>query len=167
MNKLISSVLLFSLMITISQLTIANEKSEREAVLAVVQQTFDAITSRDPTVWKTVMLEEGVAIGMSPDADSDDGEFKMHLRRNMELIENMAPNGQHYLEQFTAEPKVLIHQAIAVVWGEYDFWIDGEFSHCGIDSIDLVKAGGQWKIANLMWTMERENCPTDTKGKAG
>jgi len=27
-------------------------------------------------------------------------------------------------------------------WREYEFWIDG-----------------QWKVANFMWTVERDNCP--------
>jgi hypothetical protein len=49
------------------------------------------------------------------------------------------------------------------VWGEYEFWIDGAFSHCGVDAVDLVKIDGEWKVANFMWTVEKENCPTGPK----
>jgi hypothetical protein len=55
----------------------------------------------------------------------------------------------------------MIRGPIAVVWGEYEFWIDGKFSHCGVDSADLVKVDGDWKIANWMWTVERNDCPAD------
>ncbi len=132
--------------------------AEQQAVLAVVQQVFDAIAERDPQLWRDIQLEQGVAIAMRPIPDSP--EFRMQLRSNAELVNSIKPDGRQYLEQFTAEPTVLIRGPIAVVWGEYDFWIDGEFSHCGVDAIDLVKLDGQWKIANFMWTMEQDNCPT-------
>lgn len=47
-----------------------------------------------------------------------------------------------------------------MIWGEYEFWIDGEFSHCGVDSADLVKTDGEWKVANFMWTVEKTDCPS-------
>jgi hypothetical protein len=49
---------------------------------------------------------------------------------------------------------------IAVVWGEYEFWINNAFSHCGVDAINLVKLEGGWKIANWMWTVEEDGCST-------
>jgi hypothetical protein len=64
------------------------------------------------------------------------------------------------MERWTGEPTILIRGPIAVIWGEYEFWIDGEFSHCGVDSADLVKLEGEWKVANFMWTVERDDCPT-------
>ena len=67
------------------------------------------------------------------------------------------------VEAWTAEPTLIIGGPIALVWGEYDFWIDGEFSHCGIDSVSLVKIDDTWKIANWMWTVETEKCATKPK----
>jgi hypothetical protein len=29
-----------------------------------------------------------------------------------------------------------------------------------VDSADLVKVDGEWKVANFMWTVETEDCPT-------
>ena len=43
---------------------------------------------------------------------------------------------------------------IATVWTPYDFWIDGKFSHCGIDAFDLVKTDEGWKIAGGSYTLE-------------
>jgi hypothetical protein len=64
------------------------------------------------------------------------------------------------VERWTGDPTVMIRGPIAVVWGEYEFMINGYFSHCGVDSIDLVKVDGDWKIANWMWTVEKKGCPT-------
>ena len=51
-------------------------------------------------------------------------------------------------------------RAIAVVWGENDFRIDGQVSHSGIGSVDLARADGDWKTASWMWAIEKDNCPT-------
>lgn len=41
----------------------------------------------------------------------------------------------------------------------YEYWIDGTTNHCGIDSFDMVKVDGRWRVANAMWTVEPEGCP--------
>ena len=47
---------------------------------------------------------------------------------------------------------------IAVVWAPYEFRIDGETSHCGVDVVDFVKIDGTWLVSNAMWTVEPEAC---------
>lgn len=64
------------------------------------------------------------------------------------------------MERWTQEPTILIRGPIAVIWGEYEFWIDDEFSHCGVDSADLAEVDGEWKVANFIRIVEREGCPT-------
>jgi hypothetical protein len=55
-------------------------------------------------------------------------------------------------------PTVLIRGSIAVVWAPYEFWIDGQTSHCGVDVFDFVKVDGIWRVSNSMWTVEPDAC---------
>jgi hypothetical protein len=55
-------------------------------------------------------------------------------------------------------PTVHIRGGIAQVWAPYEFWIDGKTSHCGIDTFDMVKVDGRWRVANAMWTVEPDAC---------
>lgn len=84
----------------------------------------------------------------------------MRISNNEAFIADLEPDGHEYTERWTEEPTVLIRGPIALAWGTYEFWIDGESSHCGVDSGDLVQIDGKWKAANFMWTVEREGCPT-------
>jgi hypothetical protein len=43
---------------------------------------------------------------------------------------------------------------IATVWAPYDFWIDGKFSHCGVDAFDLIKTDKGSRIAGGAYTVE-------------
>ncbi len=109
-------------------------------------------------------MAEGTTLSFRPHPSGKPEELEMRISNNEKFIADLEPDGHEYVERWTEEPTVLIRGPIAVIWGEYEFWIDGEFSHCGVDSVDLVKVDGEWKVANFMWTVERENCPTAPAG---
>jgi len=136
------------------------DASDREAVLAVAEQAFAAVNSQQADDWRAIQLAEGTTLSFRPEAGGEPGELEMRISNNEDFIADLQHDGNEYIERWTKEPTVLIRGPIAVVWGEYEFRIDGKFSHCGVDSIDLVKVDGNWKVANFMWTVEREGCPT-------
>ena len=58
----------------------------------------------------------------------------------------------------------MVHGRIAQLWAPYDFWIDGEFSHCGIDSFALAKGDTGWRIVGVSHTVERDGCEPSPLG---
>jgi hypothetical protein len=151
----------FTLMCTISHFNAANAQSaDREAILSVMEKAFEAVHSNNPDDWRAIQLAEGTSLSFRPGPDGRSEPPDMKISSNEEFLTNLKPDGHDYVERWTGEPTILVRGPIAVIWGEYEFWIDGEFSHCGVDSVDLVKVGGEWKIANFMWTVEKEGCPT-------
>jgi len=53
------------------------------------------------------------------------------------------------------DPTVLVSGPIAMVWYPYDFYTDGEWSHCGIDIFNLVRTNEGWRIATMLWNTEQ------------
>lgn len=47
---------------------------------------------------------------------------------------------------------------MASAWIPYEFWFNGEFSHCGVNSFQLFKSNEGWKIIYLIDTRRREGC---------
>jgi hypothetical protein len=47
---------------------------------------------------------------------------------------------------------------MANAWTPYEFWYEGEFSHCGVNSFQLIKDDGEWKIIYLVDTRRKEGC---------
>jgi len=137
------------------------QDGESAAVLAVMDRAFDAVTSGNPDDWRAIQLAEGLSISFRPDTSGEPGKLEMRMRNNEEEAVTTAADGHEYVEGWTGEPSVRVRGPIATVWGEYEFWIDRAFSHCGVDAAALVKVDGEWKIANWMWTVEKEGCPTD------
>lgn len=131
---------------------------ERAAILAVLDKAFAAVASRDPDDWRPLLLDEARSLSFRIDPDGPQGALVMRERSFEDFISGMKPGEGRYRERWLGEPGVLIRGSIAAVWGEYDFWIDGAFSHCGVDSVNLAKVDGEWKIAHFMWTVETDGC---------
>lgn len=64
----------------------------------------------------------------------------------------------------TWDSKVLVDGPLAVVWANYDFHLNGKLTHCGVDSITLVKRSAEWKIAGITYTMRTSGCETSPLG---
>ncbi len=137
------------------------EEDERTAILAVIEQAYDAIRSGNPDDFRAIQLAEGTVLSFRPHPDGEPDKLEMRMARNSVLLEGLKPDGHEYIERWTNEPTLMIHGPIAVVWGEYEFSIDGEFSHCGTTALDFANVNGAWKIVNWMYTVERGSCPTD------
>lgn len=158
MWKLSRASVLFLVLVVTNNTALA-QADERAAVLAVMQQAFAAVTSGDPDDFRAIQLAEGNTLSFRQVPGGEPGSLLMRMTGNEAGLENLKYDGREYLERWIGEPTVLIRGPIALVWGEYDFWIDGKFSHCGVDSVQLAKVDEQWKIANWAWTVEKSDCP--------
>src|SRR5512133_2253288 len=48
-----------------------------------------------------------------------------------------------------------VQDRLAQVWMPYDIYIDGKWSHCGVDAFTLLKIAGAWRVASLFYTVEQ------------
>lgn len=47
---------------------------------------------------------------------------------------------------------------LAAVWTPYSFYFNGRFSHCGVNSFQLVRMAGRWVIQYIIDTRRKTNC---------
>ncbi|MBI1402220.1 MAG: hypothetical protein GC147_03270 [Porphyrobacter sp.] len=119
-------------------------------VIAAADAFFAAIGSDDKTA---------IARTMDPE-----GTIYVHDRRKPDAPEVIVIPVARHLENWLKSPPgfaekmvyahVLVDGDMAQVWGPYRFTAGGKTTHCGIDSLSLVKRDGVWKVANTSFTME-------------
>jgi hypothetical protein len=132
--------------------------TDERDVVAVVQKFFDAMAACDAASARAISMPEGrlyrfVAGTPDPVRSSTFEEFNNGLAAcNRKLLERMW------------SPQVRVHKGIASLWAPYDFWLNGAFSHCGIDSFELVKTNEGWKLTGGTYTVEREGCSPSPLG---
>lgn len=132
---------------------------DRDAIVATIQKFFDTMAARDSSGARSVLMPEGRFYSVR---DGNDPPV-VRTFTNAEFLDRLASQKESVRERFWT-PEIRIHGAIAVVWTPYDFWIDGKFSHCGVDAFDLVKTPEGWKISGGVYTVQREGCPTSPLG---
>lgn len=139
----------------------AQANDETDAILAVVDRAYEAIKTQDNEIWTDILLPEGLNLSFRSGKDGGSELDERGVRSFEFLLANPSHDEHEYVERWTGEPTVLVDGPLAVVWGEYDFWIDGEFSHCGRTLFDFAKVDGDWKIFTFNFTVEHSSCPTD------
>ena len=134
----------------------ARAQSDSAAVVSVAQRLLDAINAGDTASARAVL---------APGAQFFSTRAGGAPRRQADtvFVRSLAAPTAKYLERMWS-PVVRVKGAIADVWAPYDFYIDGRFSHCGIDTFTLLKASNGWQIASVVYTVESTGCAPSPLG---
>lgn len=134
----------------------AGSPEDREAVLGVVQGVLRAINEADPVLMQG-LLTDGATVtrvfrGGSREAGGD-GSAVSTIDRAA-FIQGTSDPEQGFLERIW-DPRIRIHGDLATVWAPYDFYLGGEFSHCGVDTFQMVRTPRGWRVHGLVYTVAR------------
>jgi len=131
-------------------------ESADQGPLFIVQQLFDAMRTHDVNAARSLFVPGAMLFSVrhdgTPDATSF-GQFADHIDSGKGV----------WLERIW-NPKILEHDSVAAVWAEYDFHLNGKFSHCGIDSFSLIKTSAGWKITSVSDTRQKSGCAQSPLG---
>lgn len=131
-----------------------HQPGEEAAVLEALDRYVTAISETDREAQAAMMTPDGMTYVWRP---AEGGGMKIVARPNSFWTDPSRDDGRVLRERYWS-PTVMIRGGIAVVWAPYEFWVDGETTHCGVDVFDFVTIDGQWRVSNAMWTVESEAC---------
>ncbi len=125
-------------------------------VKAVVDMFFEGFHKGDTTLMKSVMMDKVFMQTAYRDKEGKDILVTDEPEKLIEAIANR-PADQKWDERLLSY-SIQVDGNMANAWTEYEFWFNGEFSHCGVNSFQLFKDGNQWKIIYLIDTRRRLTC---------
>ncbi len=147
-------VCLFLFFISITPV-IAQDKSDEAAIKTVITRLFDGMRSSDTvqirsafssqaTMETIIKNKEGVPVNRRESLDS--------------FIKSIgAPHPEVYDERIQFS-HIHVEGPLASVWTPYLFYVGEKFSHCGVNSFQLLKGASGWKIIYLIDTRRKDNC---------
>jgi hypothetical protein len=124
---------------------------EQAEVIAGADAFFEALGSTRKTDLAEVMLPEGMIFVHNR---MDRANPRVDIVPVAKHLERWAGTTGRFIEEMKYET-VLVNGDMAQVWGPYVFLANSVVSHCGINSLSLVKTDSGWKVANTSFTMER------------
>ncbi|MDH4131365.1 MAG: hypothetical protein OEV95_06125 [Gemmatimonadota bacterium] len=149
-QRLATPTMLLSALLLASPAALSSQApaDDRAAVLAVADSALAAVTRSDFVGLTELMLDSAVTFS----ARERNGQIGLRFETRAQM--RAVPAGGNYVER-GFRPLVHISGPLAVVWLPYDFYLDGNWSHCGVDAFTLLKAEGRWRIATLVWSVEQ------------
>ncbi len=151
MKKLI----LLSLLICSGFATSAQSaKPETEAVKKVINQLFEGMRKGDSSLVSATFSQGMIMQTIS----NSSGDIQVKTDEPSKFLKAVGtPHPEIWDERITFD-QVLIDANLASVWTSYQFYIGDKFSHCGVNSFQLVKGNEGWKIVHLIDTRRKDAC---------
>lgn len=128
-----------------------SRSGEEDAVKAVIVDFFDAMRESDSTAIRNSLTAQAVFQTISAE-----NEVKTASVSSFISSIGRAPRGS--LDEKISFESVLIDGTLASVWTPYRFYVNGSFSHCGVNSFLLHKENGSWKIHYVIDTRRKTGC---------
>ncbi|HJO02363.1 MAG TPA: nuclear transport factor 2 family protein [Acidobacteriota bacterium] len=122
--------------------------SERALVQAVAEAALQAISDEDMIAFTDLMVDDAITVSIA----ERDGEVRYSVRSR---AESRASKPQTDILERGFDPEISISGPVATVWLPYDLYVDGEWSHCGVDTFTLVRTDAGWRIASMAWSVEQ------------
>lgn len=121
---------------------------DRTASLATVRALLQAIGRRDLARIEALHLPQALTFVVR------EGEAYPAVRTLPEVLDGIGGVTVPMVERIW-DPEVRVSGDLASVWAPYDFYVDGAFSHCGVNTIQLVRVAGGWRISAVSYTIAR------------
>ena len=125
-----------------------------DSVKQTVNNLFTAMRTSDTVLLRSAFSNEAILQTIT----SVGGQTKVRTDKVDAFVQSVGkPHPEVYDERIVFE-RVEVDGDLASVWTPYEFYIGTKFSHCGVNSFQLVRLNGEWKIQYLIDTRRKEPC---------
>ncbi len=132
------------------------QNNEKEEVKKAVEMFFDGFHNQDSTLIKS---SASPAIIMQTIGRDKEGASVVKTSDFHNFLKSIVsiPDTTKFQEKLLSY-QIQVDGSMANAWTPYEFWINDTLSHCGVNSFQLHKQDGTWKIIYIIDTRRREHC---------
>ena len=142
-------ILLFSPLFLFGQNQINKDEDQ---IKAVILKTFSAMKSADSVALKSCFTEKAV-LQISQIRPEGNIVREVPIANFVKNVMNRKAGDMD--ERVLSWGPILVDHEIATAWVPYEFYLNGKFTHKGVDAFILVKVGEEFKIQTLLYNMQK------------
>jgi hypothetical protein len=130
-------------------------QTDETAVKQVINNLFTGMKQSDTAMIRAAFSGEPI---LQTIARSREGQNMVRTEPlDSFLVSISHPHTEIYDERISFGT-IKIDGDLAIVWTPYKFYLGDQFSHCGVNSFQLVRLNNLWKIQYLIDTRRRQGC---------
>jgi Putative lumazine-binding len=146
------SIVIITALITCS--FVSRAQTTEDSVKVAVKLLFDGMMSSDSAKIQNAFADSAILQSIS----IKDGKIVIQNEMVKDFVASISKLPKDAADERILFETIKIDGPLASVWTPYKFYYKGVFSHCGVDSYQLVRINGVWKIQYLIDTRRKIPC---------
>lgn len=130
-------------------------QSSQDSIKTVIRTLFKGMIEADEEAIKGVFADSAV---MQTIVTAKSGAVHVRDESVIDFAAYVAKSKKGVADERIEFGSILLDDNLASVWTPYQFYYNGKFSHCGVNSFQLVRGGEGWKIQYLIDTRRKQPC---------
>jgi hypothetical protein len=133
----------------------AQAQTAEDSIKAAVNKLFVGMKTSDPAIIKSSFTDSAI---LQTIARNKEGAIVIKNESIDAFATTVGTMPKDAADERITFETIKIDGPLALVWTPYNFYYQGKFSHCGVNSFQLVKLNNEWKIQYLIDTRRRQGC---------
>jgi hypothetical protein len=143
------------LLTTCATIISVSAQTTEDSVKTVINTMFSAMKNGDAALFRINFSDSAILQTIARDRE---GKLTV-VNENISAFADFVG----HLKKDSADERISFEMIktdgpLAIAWTPYRFYYNGRFSHCGVNSFQLIRLAGGWKIHYLIDTRRREGC---------
>lgn len=147
-------LVIFALFLILFASKLFAQSTEQDLVKSVVNKLFTGMRTGDSTVARSAFAKESLMQTIV----NKDGKVLVRTESVNAFLKIIGTPHKGKYDERIVFTKILIDGSLANVWTDYKFYVDDKFSHCGVNSFQLVKGEEGWQIVYVIDTRRKDSC---------
>jgi len=133
----------------------AKAQTAEDSVKTVINRMFTGMKNADAGLLKSCFADSMVLQTISRNKE---GQLIVRNEEPAGFIDFVSKESVGNADEKITFDLVKVDGPLAIAWTPYNFYYKGVFSHCGVNSFQLVRFNGEWKIQYLIDTRRKQGC---------
>ena len=133
----------------------ASAQSAEDSVKATIRKMFFAMIEADGAMLQDCFADNAI---MQTITTNKEGKLIVRTDSVTGFIKQVANMPKGLADERIVFEMVKIDGPLATVWTPYKFYRRADFSHCGVNSFQLVRTTDKWRIQYIIDTRRKTGC---------
>ena len=138
-----------------AQLVPSMRATSVDSVKTVITKMFAGMKNADAALLKSCFADSMILQTISRNKE---GSLIVQNENPADFIDFISKESPGNADERITFEIVKTDGPLAIAWTPYNFYYKGQFSHCGVNSFQLVRLNGEWKIQYIIDTRRKLGC---------
>lgn len=130
-------------------------QSAEDSIKSTITGLFTAMQNADGAGVLASFADSAV---MQTIGRAKDGSVLVRTDKVADFGKQIASAPKNALDERITFDVIKVDGPLAIVWTPYQFFYNGTFSHCGVNSFQLLRTANGWKIQYIIDTRRKTGC---------